>query len=208
MNKPEPTPEGALIRRVRLASGQPITSFIDALRHRGIQLSVSRWSQVENGYEGGPGRRKPVTAPPGTLAWMAFVLDISPSRLTEASRADAAEVLEEIQLREVPARPAQQKDRILALIESAWGSLAAAPEYVQVFAQAGQFPEPFRYRMIKRYIDGERDPSLAQAAASGFTPETERDILRAADILRRRQAGPPRTAENGDTERAANGSEG
>lgn len=100
MSKPEPTPEGALLRRVRLAAGLGIAACADVLSQRGIRLSVSRWSQIENGYEGPPGRRKPVRAPAGTLAHMAHAVGIRPDRLESAGRGDAAEVLREILMRE------------------------------------------------------------------------------------------------------------
>ena len=63
------------------------------MERRGFRFSVSRWSQIENGYEGS---LKPANAPPGTLAHMARVLRISPERLEKAGRHDAAEVLVEI----------------------------------------------------------------------------------------------------------------
>lgn len=96
MSKPEPTPEGALIRRVRLASGRRIAGCVAEMERRSFHFSVSRWSQIENGYEGSLEDPKPANAPPGTLAHMARVLRISPERLEKAGRRDAAEVLIEI----------------------------------------------------------------------------------------------------------------
>jgi transcriptional regulator with XRE-family HTH domain len=204
VRKPKPPAEAVLLKLVREAAN---VRTEDAAEAAGI--SKARWSQVESGYEVRAGRYKPVTARHGTLARMALALGISPQRLgDEGKRRDAALVLAEILRSEPPAQAsAQDEEQILALIEATWGDFANAPEYVQTFAQADQFPPAFRMQAIEGYVA--RTRSGAQpATASGFTPETERDILRAADILRRRQAGPPRTAENGDTERAASGSEG
>jgi hypothetical protein len=55
-----------------------------------------------------------------------------------------------------PTRAAQVPPRVLALVAEAWGSLADAPEHIREFAEAAQFPEEFRLRMIQGYID--RDP--------------------------------------------------
>ena len=54
-----------------------------------------------------------------------------------------------------PVKANQVPARILALIESEWGSMQDAPQHVREFAEAGQFPEEFRMRMIQRYIDGD-----------------------------------------------------
>jgi hypothetical protein len=58
---------------------------------------VARWSQIETGSEIRFGLYKRVWAKPGTLAWMAAILRITPERLAgEGQRPDAARVLTEI----------------------------------------------------------------------------------------------------------------
>lgn len=92
MDAPQLPPEARLIRLVREAAGIKIA---DAAQRAGI--SKARWSQVESGFEMRFGRRKPVRARDGTLAHMAAAIGLSPSRLEEAGRPLAAEVLREMQ---------------------------------------------------------------------------------------------------------------
>jgi hypothetical protein len=56
-----------------------------------------------------------------------------------------------------PVKAVQMPPRLLALIETAWGSLDDAPQHIKTFAEADQFPLSFRLRMIQGYID--RDPA-------------------------------------------------
>jgi hypothetical protein len=100
MDKPQAPPEALLIRRARLA-GQVKAPV--AARSAGI--SVARWSQIENGYERREGEYKPVRASDGLLAHMAHAVGLTPERLTEAGRQDAAEILREIERREEPDLP-------------------------------------------------------------------------------------------------------
>ena len=104
MIKPEPTPEGALIRLAREAARIKTPAAARAAR-----ISTARWSQVEQGYETKPGRYLPVSAPAATVAHMANAVGVEPERLAEAGRPDAAKVLYEIIRREsmslVPAVP-------------------------------------------------------------------------------------------------------
>jgi hypothetical protein len=51
----------------------------------------------------------------------------------------------------------QVPPRVLTLIVEAWGTWDGAPEHIRTFAEADQFPEDFRLRMITGYI--ERDPA-------------------------------------------------
>lgn len=91
MSSPERgTPEGALIRVARRARG---LSAKEAAASVPIRLGETRWYHIEAGYEG---KGKPVVAPPDTLAHMAKRVGVSPERLAEVGRSDAAEILREI----------------------------------------------------------------------------------------------------------------
>lgn len=90
-----PPPEAVLIRRAREASGLRQPDAIALLRRRGYRISPSRWSQIETGRDGDKVARGSASA----VAHMASAVGLTPERLREA-RPDAAEVLEEIILRE------------------------------------------------------------------------------------------------------------
>ncbi|MBB2909288.1 transcriptional regulator with XRE-family HTH domain [Streptosporangium becharense] len=83
-------PEADLIRLARKARGMTAKEAADRTP---IRLSESRWYHIERGWES---KTKPVKAPPNTLAHMARVVGVSPERLAEAGREDAAEILREI----------------------------------------------------------------------------------------------------------------
>jgi hypothetical protein len=55
-------------------------------------------------------------------------------------------------------------DRILALISSAWGDFASAPQHVREFALDQRWDEPFRYEWITDYI--RRDPARGHNGGS------------------------------------------
>lgn len=93
---PKPTKEGALIRRVR-ESIRPRLSVPAAAKRAGI--SDVTWGNVERGYKSG-GRGKPPVPVRGSkqlIAHMAYEIGIKPGDLEEIDRADAAEVLREMQ---------------------------------------------------------------------------------------------------------------
>lgn len=91
---PPPPPEAEFIRLARLARG---LSPEQAAPRTGIKLSGSRWRHIEQGYST---KDKPVRAPAKTLAHMARTVGVTPERLVEAGREDAAEILWEIQRQE------------------------------------------------------------------------------------------------------------
>ena len=105
-----PPPEAVLIRLVRQAAG--IT--VDAAATR-AGISKARWTQVETGREKRKDGYRPAVAPSGTLARMAGAIPgVTPERLEDAGRPDAAEVLREIRRLDapqpsvtVPPRPAE-----------------------------------------------------------------------------------------------------
>lgn len=92
---PSPTREGELIRLARMRA-TPRLSIRAAAAKAGI--SAETWGYVERGYQSlGQGKPVRVHIPPAdTLAHMANVVGLSPERLEEIGRADAAKVLREI----------------------------------------------------------------------------------------------------------------
>ncbi|MEW2570457.1 hypothetical protein [Streptomyces sp. NPDC047070] len=101
----QPPPEAALIRMARLARGLSPEKAADQTP---IRLGGARWRHIERGFE--PKRPpKAVRAPDTTLAHMAHVVGVSPERLVEVGRPEAAAVLREIQRQESEAD--QQQDR-------------------------------------------------------------------------------------------------
>lgn len=90
--KPQPPPEAALIRLARQASRIKAPAAA-----RSAQISVARWSQIENGYERRHGEYKPISGSAPAIAHMAYAVGLSPERLaSEGERPDAAEILAEI----------------------------------------------------------------------------------------------------------------
>jgi hypothetical protein len=92
---PAPPPEADLIRLARQARG---LSPEEAADRTPVRIKGFRWRQIENGWKGKPGTSDPVKAPAKTLAHMSFTVGVTPSRLTEAGREDAAAILREIQI--------------------------------------------------------------------------------------------------------------
>jgi transcriptional regulator with XRE-family HTH domain len=82
-----------LVRNARTARGLSPEKAAEATP---IRLKGGRWRQIEAGYERLRPTVKTVTAPPGTLAHMARVVGLTPERLEEVGRRDAAEILREI----------------------------------------------------------------------------------------------------------------
>lgn len=90
---PKPAPEGELIRLARQARG---LSPEEAADRTPIRIKRFRWLQIEKGYKGKVGESDPVRALPKTLAHMAYTVGVTPSRLAEVGREDAAQILREI----------------------------------------------------------------------------------------------------------------
>lgn len=90
MTKPDPTPEGALIRAA--LTTRTHLSARKAAEAAGI--SEGRWRQIVSGYQVPTrGTYIEVIGPPETVAAMARVARVTPEELTEAGRDDAATVL-------------------------------------------------------------------------------------------------------------------
>lgn len=100
---PQPPTAGRVLRVAREALGLSSPAVATA-----TGVSKATISNIENGYqvrEGG--RRVAVTGKAGTVARLAAYLGVTPAQLTDAGRADASEVLQEILRRdEPPERPA------------------------------------------------------------------------------------------------------
>ncbi|MFM9594512.1 helix-turn-helix domain-containing protein [Streptomyces scabiei] len=93
---PEPPPEAVLIRRARQARGLTRAEAAE----RSSVVKASRWGQIENGYLMKAGVPVGTKAGDMQLAHMARTVGLSPERLEEAGRTDAAEILREIQEQE------------------------------------------------------------------------------------------------------------
>jgi hypothetical protein len=102
-------PEGALIRVARKARGLTVKTAVELVRERApeIRLGESRWYHIEGGTEG---KGKLVVAPDDTLAHMAYAVGLTPDRLDDVGRSDAAVILEEI-LRQEAHRTSTQEAR-------------------------------------------------------------------------------------------------
>lgn len=92
---PHPTPEGALIRRVRESLRPRITIGAAA---KEVGITPEMWGHIERGHRsGGRGAdRVKVVAPASTLAHMAYVIGLTPADLASVGRTDAATVLAEM----------------------------------------------------------------------------------------------------------------
>ncbi|MFG3439858.1 helix-turn-helix domain-containing protein [Nonomuraea sp. NPDC047897] len=118
MSSPEAPAEGALIRLARKARG---LSVKEAAKLAPIRLGESRWYHIEAGTEG---KGKTVVAPDETLAHMAHIVGLTPERLAEVGRDDAAAVLQEIIRQSSPPTSTQSEprepDRYLQRILELW----------------------------------------------------------------------------------------
>lgn len=92
---PQPPPEADLIRLARQARG---LSPEEAAERTPIRIKGFRWRQIEKGFKGKVGESDPVVGLPKTIAHMAYTVGVTPSRLIEAGREDAAQILREIQI--------------------------------------------------------------------------------------------------------------
>lgn len=88
VDRPDPTPEGALIARAvrqRHISARKIAPAAG--------ITEARWRQIVNGYQSVGGQYIRVVAPAATLAKMARAVGITSDQLTDVGREDAAAVL-------------------------------------------------------------------------------------------------------------------
>lgn len=151
----EAPPEALLIRLARQAKGLSPETAAALLP---IRLSGNRWRQIEKGYE----RRVPfkgVRAPDSTLAHMAHVVNISPERLREAGRPEAADILQEILRSETEARDGspeslstREQQALAEMVASAAEGFDLTPE--QLEAAYRRAVELIKERQAARGDDG------------------------------------------------------
>ena len=130
MNRPSPPPEAVILRLARKAAG---ISGPDASRAAGI--SKARLSQIECGYETRLGGLRPVRGKDATIARLAAVVGVTPERLDNAGRGDAAAVLREIQQHPQPGQPVPAGSSLGNVTPS---EARAAAAYIELFRRAGQ----------------------------------------------------------------------
>jgi hypothetical protein len=99
-DEPGATPEGLLIKRVR-ESLRPRVTVAEAAKR--AEISAEMWGHIERGHRsaGRDAGRVQVRARAATLARMAFEVGASAQALKEAGRVDAAEVLTQMQSRDL-----------------------------------------------------------------------------------------------------------
>lgn len=92
-DKPRPQPpEATLLQKALEQDGRSIRTVAEE-----AGMSDARWRQIVKGSMTTGGHTSPVVAPPATLARMALVVGVSPARLREVGREDAAEAVELLQ---------------------------------------------------------------------------------------------------------------
>lgn len=98
---PPPPAEAQLLRRAREAAGlSPETAVA---RMRAGRIGGSRWRQIEAGYRSDSGKK--VVAKDATLAHMALAVGLTPERVAETGRHDAAEIMREIDIQSAKRNP-------------------------------------------------------------------------------------------------------
>lgn len=90
--RPEPPPEGAVIKEAMDRSGISARKAAPA-----AGISEGRWRQIVSGYQVvSAGHYAPVRGPADTLARMAAVVGTTPDELEKAGRSDAAAILRQL----------------------------------------------------------------------------------------------------------------
>ena len=147
MDKPAPPPEAVLLTVARKAAGMKTPEVALA-----AGISKARLSQIENGYERRAGRYTPVRGKDDTVAHVAAVVGVSPERLEEAGRPDAAVILREILRRD------DEPDAALELITRTWGSPDFAPDFIQGIWHADMWTPGQKLSLVRSYIDSQQNP--------------------------------------------------
>ena len=131
-----------------------------------IQIKGGRWRQIESGYD----RKSPPKrsfAPALTLAHMAHTVGVTPDRLKEAGRTDAADILREI-LRasgsddQTPEILTSREQEMLAemVASAAQGFALTSEELDAAYARARQLVQE------RRQAQGPGDDKTSQGRAS------------------------------------------
>ncbi|MCI3271441.1 hypothetical protein [Streptomyces cylindrosporus] len=165
---PQPPPEADLIRLARQARG---LSPEEAAEQTPVRIKGFRWRQIEKGFRGKVGESDRVAAPARTLAHMAYTVGVTPDRLTEAGRDDAANILREIQIQRA-------------------GAAASLPDPL---AQLGAERQRIILEMLQQLPARDRGPALrrlAERVEAGALEDAGAAVLPVAHPV---QENPPRT---------------
>lgn len=100
--RPAAPPASQLIRRAREARGLLPEDAADLLP-AGVAIKGGRWRQIEQGYVAKKGDYIPAHGDDTLLAHMAHVVGVTPDRLAEAERPEAADTLREIRQQQTEA---------------------------------------------------------------------------------------------------------
>ncbi|WP_158692788.1 helix-turn-helix domain-containing protein [Streptomyces roseochromogenus] len=162
-----PPPEATLIRIAREARGW---SPEHAAARMTTKYSGSSWRQMEAGYRGRD--RKPVKVKAPVLAAMAFTVGVTPDRLEEVGRKDAAAILREVERQEaqVSAQGEQPSEMPPAL--------RAAPPHVRRMIDAAL-----------EDVDPEDRADVLREMAADYETVRKRRTWTARDPQRPRHAG-------------------
>jgi hypothetical protein len=158
---PGPPREAVLIRIAREAKGISPETAAAQMPHK---FSGSSWRQIEAGYRGR--ERKPVRGRPSTVAAMAHTVGLTADRLEEAGRADAAEILREIERQET-----QQQGQVPE-------TLSMAPPHVRRMIEAAL-----------EDVDPQDRPEVLREMAASYEAVMKRRARNAEQTRRGRHAG-------------------
>jgi len=137
-NLPTATPWGQLIRLARDAAGLSIPA---AARLAGV--SRDNWGHIERGYQNLGAKRAPRSAPgnASTVARMADAVGITPERLEEAGRSDAAAVLREMDRRRQAAAEPTDAERFTEWVAAQLHQAGRTPDQIAAFLRAEHLPD-------------------------------------------------------------------
>jgi transcriptional regulator with XRE-family HTH domain len=131
VSRPSPPPEAVILRLARKAAGITSPSAASA-----VGISKARLSQIETGSERRLGVYRPVSGKDSTIARLAAFLGVSPDRLDNAGRGDAAAVLRELQQHPQPRQPVPAGGSPLGNVTPA--EARAAEAYIELFRRANR----------------------------------------------------------------------
>jgi hypothetical protein len=217
---PAPPPEARLIQIARKAAGLTADA---AAKSTGGTVSPVYWRDVERGYGYRRSKRVPARASDRVLAHMAQAVRVTPERLAEAGRPDAAAVLREIHLADSPppplvpfpaaARPAKEAiaeeiladlldrygDREVVRVIGARGDVYAGTRVVEIlrFLKSPELDREVLAALLAARLD-RSDDEVVQALGR---QDGKREVTRAAEIFEWLGWHPPEMhhADNGTT---------
>lgn len=163
----QPPQEGVLIRLARQARG---LSPEAAAELTPVQIKGGRWRQIESGYE----RKVPpkrAYAPPLTLAHMAHTVGVTPDRLEEAGRSDAAEILREILREEGAPKGGGTETMSPRELEVLAGMVASAAEGFEM----SPADLDAAFRRAQELVQQRRQEKQARSDGSSESPQSPQD---------------------------------